>query len=232
MATEVETGRAHVRAGDAPQRGIVREYLDTILICVLVLVFARSFVFMQSKIPTESMVSTLLIGDYILVDNNLYGAPFDTPRAWLGQREVRRGDVVVFRFPEDPDTDYVKRVVGLPGETIELQRGRVLIDGRPLDEPYIAPEDVDPHANYAATRIPGGHYFMMGDNRDMSADSRRWGFLPRSLIRGRATLVFFSYDEERNAHLNTGWRAVSSLVKKLPGIPTRTRWSRIGDRIR
>lgn len=212
-----------------PHRSVFREYFETIIVCVLVLVFARTFVFMQSKIPTESMVSTLLVGDYILVDNNLYGAPDDTPRSWLGQRDVARGDVVVFRFPEDPDTDYVKRVIGLPGEKIEVQRGRVLIDGRTLDEPYVAPEDIETHLNFPPTQVPQGHYFMMGDNRDQSLDSRRWGFLPRPLIRGRAFLVFFSYEEERNAHLNTGLHAIASMLRKIPGLPTRTRWKRIGS---
>jgi signal peptidase I len=220
------------RTPGVPPRGVLREYLETILVCVLVLVFARTYVFMQSKIPTPSMVSTLLVGDYILVDNNIYGAAGDTPRAWLGQREVRRGDVVVFRFPEDPDTDYVKRVVGLPGETIELRHGRVLIDGRPLDEPYLAPEAALPGTGYGPTTVPDGAYFMMGDNRNHSADSRVWGVLPRSLIRGRATVVFFSFEEEQNAHLRTGWRAVVSMLRKLPAIPLRTRWSRLGSRIR
>ncbi len=215
-----------------PQRGVLREYVETILVCCLVLVFARTFLFVQSEVPTPSMVRTLLIGDYILVDAHLYGAPGSTPAAWLGQREIRRGDVLVFRFPQDPDVDYVKRVVGLPGETIEVRAGRVYIDGRPLDEPYVDPADVNGGADIRPRRVPDGEYFMMGDNRDESADSRFWGCLPRALVRGRAVAVFFSYDGEKNSHLNTGWRAVAAMLKKIPHLPTRTRWSRLGSRIR
>jgi signal peptidase I len=224
-----------VTPGDSspvPARSVVREYLETILVCCLVLVFARAFLFVQSQVPTESMVGTLLIGDYILVDAHLYGAPGDSPVAWLGQRGIERGDVLVFRFPQDPDIDYVKRVVGLPGETVEVRQGRVYIDGRVLEEPYVDPRDLLARRDATPRKVPDGQYFMMGDNRDDSVDSRYWGFLPRPLVRGRAVAVFFSYDDEKNAHLNTGWRAIAATLRKIPHLATRTRWSRIGSRIR
>ncbi|HNX19303.1 MAG TPA: signal peptidase I [Acidobacteriota bacterium] len=213
-------------------RGVLRDYLETIVICVLVLLFARTFVFMQSKIPTESMLDTLLVGDYILVDRNLYAAPGDSPAGLLGQREIRRGDVVVFKFPEDPDVDFVKRVIGLPGETVEMKDGRMLVDGRPLEEPYVLPENVDPQANYGPAKVPPGQYFMMGDNRANSRDSRYWGFLPRSLVKGRAFFIWYSFEEQRNDQENVGLRRLQSIARKIYLFPTRTRWGRLFSIIR
>jgi signal peptidase I len=215
-----------------PPRGIVREYLETIVVCVLVLLFARGFVFMQSKIPTESMLDTLLVGDYILVDRFVYGAPGDHPVRWLGQREIRRGDVVVFRFPEDPDVDFVKRVIGLPGDTLRMAGGRVFVNGAALDEPYVKPENEDPATVFGPVTVPPSQYFMMGDNRDNSRDSRVWGFLPQSLVKGRAFFIWYSYEEDRNDHLNTGLRRLLSIGRKIVHFATRTRWGRIFTLIR
>ncbi len=232
--TSIEKVRADgpERAAELPPRTVFREYLETVVICVLVLlVYGRGFVFMQSKIPTESMLNTLLVGDYILVDRYLYGAPGDGPLPFLGQREIRRGDVVVFKFPEDPDIDFVKRVIGLPGDTVQMTAGRISINGKPLDEPYLAPENIDPQSNYGPVKVPAEQYFMMGDNRDNSRDSRFWGFLPRSLVKGRAFFIWYSFEEERNDHLNTGVKRIGSILRKAFYFPTRTRWKRLFSQI-
>ncbi len=210
-----------------PPRSVLREYLETIVACVLVLLFVRGFVFMQSKIPTGSMLDTLLVGDYILVDRFVYGAPGDAPESWLGERPIRRGDVVVFRYPEDPDTDFVKRVIGLPGETVEMVQGRMLVNGRRLDEPYVLPQNIDPEASYGPEVVPAGHYFVMGDNRRNSRDSRAWGFLPRSLVKGRAFFVWYSFEEEPNDQLNTGVKRLASSSRKVIYFFPRTRWGRL-----
>lgn len=213
-----------------PPKGILREYLETIVVAVLFLLFARTFVFMQSKIPTESMLDTLLVGDYILVNRFLYGAPGDEPVGWLGQRPIARGDVVVFRFPEDPDVDFVKRIVGLPGDVVQMTRGVVSINGRPIDEPYVEPENNEAMQSYGPVTIPPDSYFAFGDNRDNSRDSRAWGFVPRSLVKGRAFLIWFSYKEDANDHLRTGLERPISIVRKLLN-PGRIRPERIFSRI-
>jgi signal peptidase I len=210
-----------------PPKSVVREYLETIVVFVLILLFARSFVFMQSKIPTESMLSTLLVGDYILVNRFLYGAEADTGLPLLAQDEVERGDVVVFRWPRDPDVDFVKRVVGVPGDVVEMRRGVTFINGEPLDEPYVEPERRDFEPFGPSGRIPPDHYLVMGDNRIKSNDSRKWGLVPRSLIKGKAFFIWYSYEEDRNDHLNTGLDRIKSMARKARYFLWRTRWSRI-----
>ena len=231
-ADRAPAANSDASAKATPPKSVRREYLESIVLCVLVLMVARGFVFLQSKIPTESMLDTLLVGDYILIDRFVYGAPGDAPVKWLGQREIRRGDVVVFRFPEDPDVDFVKRVVGLPGDTVQFVDGRVRINSEPLVEPYVLPENIDPSTRYGPVTVPPDSYFMLGDNRDSSRDSRFWGFLPRSLIKGRAFFIWYSYEEERNDHLNTGLKRLASIGRKLIHFPWRTRWGRMFSLIR
>ena len=211
-------------------KGLVRDYFETIVTCVIFVVFSRAYVFQQSKIPTGSMIPTLLIGDYIMVNKYVY-SPASTPlEDWfLPVDDIARGDVVVFKYPEEPEKDYIKRVIGLPGETVEIRNCTVYIDGEPLQEPY------KQHVNrfnchwdfYPATRVPKGSYFAMGDNRDQSKDSRVWGFVPRSYIKGRALLIWWSYEEDPGAWRRTGLAArVKSIATKATHFLTRTRWSR------
>jgi signal peptidase I len=215
----------------APPKSVAREYLETIVICVLFLLAARGFVFMQSQIPSGSMLDTLLIGDYVLVNRAIYAGPGDTPLSWLGQRDIRRGDVIVFRFPEDPDLDFIKRVIALPNERVELRSGTVYINGQPIEEPYLLAENIDPSQNFAEHLVPADSYFCLGDNRDNSRDSRAWGYVPRSLVKGRAAMVLYSYDIGDGDPIPTGAGALFSFAKKLVTFPVRTRWSRVLTRI-
>lgn len=242
MSTETRTKDAAQPLGTREPRGtgseqttvaksVLREYFETIVVCVLILLFVRGFVFMQSKIPTESMLNTLLVGDYIFVDRSIYGAPGDAPQRWLGQREVRRGDVVVFRFPENPEVDFVKRVIGLPGDKLELRNGRVLINDQLLPEPYILPENIDPNSDFGPVQVPADNFFMMGDNRDNSRDSRAWGFLPRALVKGRAFFIWYSFDEQKNDHQNTGAKRIISMARKVRYFVSKTRWDRLFSQI-
>ncbi len=218
-------------AHTTPPKSVAREYLETIVVCVLFLLAARGFVFMQSQIPSGSMLDTLLIGDYVLVNRAIYAGPGDTPISWLGQREIRRGDVIVFRFPEDPDLDFIKRVIALPNERVELRAGTVFINGQAIEEPYLLPENVDPSQNFAEHLVPNDSYFCLGDNRDNSRDSRAWGYVPRSLVKGRAAMVLYSYDVGDGDPIPTGAGALVSFGKKLLTFPVRTRWSRVLTRI-
>ena len=173
---------------------------------MILALFVRTFVVQAFKIPTGSMENNLLIGDHLLVNKFVF-APTATrlENALLPIDPIQRGDVIVFKFPEDPERDFIKRVIGLPGETVALRNKRVFINDKPLDEPYVrylippgeeGELDLDVRVQYGPVTVPEGHYFMMGDNRDNSQDSRYWGFLPTHYIKGKALFVYFSFGEE------------------------------------
>jgi signal peptidase I len=188
------------------KKSVAREYFESIVIAVILALFIRTFVVQAFKIPTGSMEPNLLIGDHLLVNKFVFAPTVSgIERMLLPIRDVRRGDVVVFKFPEDPERDFIKRIIGLPGETIELKDRTIYINGKAIDEPYahylprpeggdreITAGDVREH--YGPALVPEGHYFAMGDNRDNSQDSRYWGFLPKSNLKGRALLIYWSFD--------------------------------------
>jgi signal peptidase I len=195
------------------RKSTVREYFESICVAVILALFVRTFVVQAFKIPTGSMENNLLIGDHLLVNKFVF-AP--TLASWesklLPIDPIRRGDILVFKFPEEPERDFIKRVIGLPGETIELRNKKVYVDNKPLEESYvrflIPPSDADageveftgfePRENYGPVTVPPDHYFMMGDNRDNSQDSRYWGFMPRDYVKGKALFVYFSFGEEQS----------------------------------
>ena len=183
------------------QKSTAREYFESLVIAGILALFVRTFDFQAFKIPSGSMEPNLLIGDHLLVNKMVFGPTGSSlERMVMPVRSVVRGDVLVFKYPEEPTRDFIKRVVGLPGETLELKGTQVYINGQPLSEPYalyqrlpdmLLPGDV--RRAYGPVTIPEGHYFMMGDNRDDSQDSRYWGFLPAGHIKGRALFVYWSF---------------------------------------
>jgi signal peptidase I len=201
-------------ANAAYEKSTAREYFESIVIAVILALFVRTFVVQAFKIPSGSMEDNLLIGDHLLVNKFIYGgAPTAPERAVLPVREIRRGDVVVFKYPQEPDRDFIKRVIGLPGETVELRRKQVYINGQPIDEApfhlkfrYPAPSEGAPQRDvldsYGPVTVPADHYFVMGDNRDDSSDSRYWRFLPRTYVKGRAMTIYFSYDPDATGPLS------------------------------
>ena len=224
-------------------KSTVREYFESIVIAVILALFVRTWVVQAFKIPTGSMENNLLIGDHLLVNKFVFGPTLNRiERALLPMRDIRRGDVVVFKYPDEPDRDFIKRVIGLPGETIEMKAKKIYINGRPLDEPYVhvlepagdAQEVIsyDLRENYSLTTVPEGFYFVMGDNRDNSQDSRYWGFLPRSYIKGRALMIYWSYESGREDYLDEGFGA---SAKRIVGVVThfftKTRWERLFHQI-
>jgi signal peptidase I len=224
-------------------KSTVREYFESIVIAVILALFVRTWVVQAFKIPTGSMENNLLIGDHLLVNKFVFGPTLGkVERALLPIREIHRGDVVVFKYPDEPDRDFIKRVIGLPGETIEMKAKKIYINGKPLDEPYVhflepvgdAQEIIsyDLRETYSQTTIPQGFYFVMGDNRDNSQDSRYWGFLPRSYIKGRALMIYWSYESGREDYVDEG---VAASVKRIAGVIThfftRTRWERLFHQI-
>jgi len=158
------------------------------------------------KIPSGSMLETLKIGDHILVEKFLFGThiPF-TDIVVLPIKEPKRGDVVVFRYPLDPNLDFIKRIIALPGDTVQGINKDIYVNGKRLQEPYIQhidnfvlPAYISPRDNFGPLRVPKDSYFAMGDNRDNSKDSRFWGFVPRHNIKGKAMVIYFSWNSENH----------------------------------
>lgn len=199
------------RRAQAVKKSIVREYAEAIAIAVILALIIRTFVVQAFKIPSGSMLPTLQIGDHILVSKFIY---YFT--------EPKRGDIIVFKFPQDERRDFIKRVIGLPGETIEVRDKQVYINGRPLEEPYAVHLDTsilsNPHSprdQFGPVRIPEGHLFVMGDNRDHSMDSRFWGFLDMREVKGKAFLIYWSWDKQ---HLRPRWRRIGCpIFRACPG---------------
>ena len=226
---------ARVPQGPQPfRKSTAREYFESIVIAVVLALFVRTYVVQAFKIPTGSMENNLLIGDHLLVNKFVLGpSSSGLERTVLPLGAVKRGDIIVFKYPEEPERDYVKRVIGLPGETLELRDKRVYINGTALDEPYVhfllppratTPEmqettSYDVRERYGPVTVPEGKYFMMGDNRDNSQDSRYWGFLPREYMKGRALVIYWSFD--------TDGEEDTSFASVFAHFFTRTRWDRM-----
>ena len=216
---ERKEDRGAGKAERAYRKSTAREYFESICVAVILALFVRTFIVQAFKIPTGSMENNLLIGDHLLVNKFVF-APTMTggERTILPIDPIRRGDIVVFKYPEEPERDFIKRVIGLPGETLELRSKRVYINGTILDEPYVrylVPPDeesgggeFDVRVQYGPVTVPAGHYFMMGDNRDNSQDSRYWGFMPAEYVKGKALFVYFSYGETPSGSTNVRWARI------------------------
>jgi signal peptidase I len=227
------------------KKSVVREYFESIVIAVILALFVRTWVVQAFKIPTGSMENNLLIGDHLLVNKFVFGpTPLAIGRAVLPVRGVRRDDIVVFKYPDEPDRDFIKRVIGLPGDTVELRHKKVYINAQPHDEPYVhflSPPSseyqevtsFDLRERFGPMTVPPDQYFVMGDNRDNSQDSRYWGCLPRSYIKGKALLIYWSYESGREDYLDAGFVAsVKRLGSVVAHFFTRTRWERLLHQIR
>ncbi len=252
-----------------PPKSIVREYFESAVVTVIMALFGMTFIVQAVKVPTGSMQNTITIGDHLLVNKFIFAPGKSLP--FLPQREIRRGDIIVFKYPgnkydprrdDRPDnkpivTNYVKRVIGLPGDHIRIEGRQVIVNGQVLPEHRIEAEDKNDKAplkikNDPARQpgesydvywnpdyvdddydifkhegkngeivIPEGSYFVMGDNRNNSEDSRWWGFVPRDLVIGRAMFVYWSYDESASSSdfflidffRNTRWSRTGTMVK-------------------
>jgi signal peptidase I len=223
----------------------VREYFESIVIAVILALFVRTWVVQAFKIPTGSMENNLLIGDHLLVNKFIFGpTPLAIGRAVLPVRPVHRGDILVFKYPEEPDRDFIKRVIGLPGEKIELKHKKIYINDQPLEEPYVhfltppssdyqEVTSYDLREQFGPVTVPADKYFVMGDNRDNSQDSRYWGFLPRDYVKGKALIIYWSYESGREDYLDEGLGAsIKRLASVVTHFFTKTRWERLFHQIR
>jgi signal peptidase I len=219
-----------------------REYLEALLVAGLFLGFTNTFVLKTFYIPSGSMENTLLVGDHLIVNRYVYGAPDGVAAlGLLPTREPRRGDVVVFRSPEDPQIDLVKRLIGLPGDRVEIRQKQLFLNGRRVDDrtyaihrdPRVGSERTSfnyqlyRRDNFGPVTVPPGRYFFLGDNRDFSYDSRYWGAVPVHYVKGRAFLIYWSYGGETPDGQWPGLLAkVGQLGRTALGFFTKTRWER------
>jgi signal peptidase I len=253
-ATVAETEMAPAGA-TARGRASLREYAESLLVTVLLALFGTTFVVQAFKIPSQSMDPTLLVGDHLLVNKFIFGGRGQWYDAVLPYRDVRRGDVIVFKFPFQDHPHYVKRVVGMPGDRIKIVDQQVYVNGQQLDEPYayhdsIAPYDpflynfppagpdellsnmqpewadeISSHVVGGELVVPPGRYFAMGDNRDHSWDSRYWGFVDRDAIMGRPLVIYWSLESLEDSGEDRS--VLSAFLQGLISLPERLRWRRM-----
>jgi signal peptidase I len=191
------------------KKSSLRETIEAIVVAFAIALVIRTFVIQAFKIPSGSMIPTLQIGDHLLVNKFLLGTPVDVPFTNIhlfrmpGLRRPQRGDIIVFKYPEDPTRDFIKRVIGVEGDTIESKDKTLFVNGRKLVEPYvqhvdsmIKPADMDRRDNFGPVSVPKDSVFAMGDNRDQSYDSRFWGFVDLSKIKGKAVIIYWSWDSD------------------------------------
>ena len=202
------------------EKSLFREYFELIAETAIFVFFVMTYVVQAFQIPSGSMEPTLLVGDFLLVNKFIYARPIDSfEAAVMPSRELKRKDIIVFKYPRDLSKDFVKRVIALEGEKIEIKNKQVFINDRPIDEPYKVHNDSQIFEkgnyyqyddvirdNYGPVVVPPGHIFAMGDNRDNSLDSRYWSFVPLSYVKGRPWVIYFSYQAEKDAYLKNGVR--------------------------
>lgn len=183
----------------------VGEWLKSIIIALVLALFIRTFIVQAYKIPSGSMIPTLLVGDYLLVNKLSFGIRNPIVDDFLYRWGLpHRQEIVVFTYPQDKKLDFIKRVVGLPGDTVEIINKTVFVNGKPLKEPYVQftdktiyPKEISPRDNFGPVKVPEGYVFVLGDNRDQSYDSRFWGFVPIHSLKGKALIIYFSWDSEK-----------------------------------
>ena len=190
------------------KKSLIREYGEALLVALVLAFVIRTFVVQAYKIPSESMVETLLVGDHLLASKFAYGIKIPFTHSY-----IYRG-IIIFEYPNDPSVDYIKRVIGLPGDVITVRDKRLYRNGMPVEEKYIRyeqPNIIEPiRDNFGPVTVPPDKYFVMGDNRDNSLDSRFWGFVDRGAIQAKAWRIYWSWDDKDNS----------------------PRWSRIGKAVR
>ncbi|MCD6268951.1 MAG: signal peptidase I [Deltaproteobacteria bacterium] len=185
--------------------GVIREYAESIIIAILIALFIRAFIVQAFKIPSGSMEPTLLIGDHLLVNKFTYGIklPLIDKKVMIFN-EPEREDIIVFIYPQDKSKDFIKRVIGVPGDTVEIRQKKIYINGKLWQDSHGVYRDSEvtalvPRDNFGPVVVPPGHVMVMGDNRDHSYDSRFWGFVPFDQIKGKALILYWSWDRLSNS---------------------------------
>jgi signal peptidase I len=218
---------------------VAREYLESLVIALVFALVVKCSVVEAYKIPSGSMEDTLLVGDFLLANKFIYGSKVPLLPVHLPAiREPKPGDIVIFKYPRDPSVNYIKRCVATEGQTVEIRDKVLYVDGKRFPDPTLVkytdhnpnspPRDV--RDNFGPYKVPAGHLFMMGDNRDNSADSRYWGPLPRELVLGKAMIIHWSWADDSKAPLVTARHPLSILENlgyNIIHFPSRVRWNRL-----
>ncbi len=195
----------------------VHEYVEAIIIAILIAVVVRTFIVQAYKIPSRSMVPTLLVGDHLLVNKFIYGVkvPFFR-KTIIPITDPQKGDIVVFIYPNDRDKDYIKRVIGVSGDRIEIKNKIIFLNGKQYSDSYgiysdniTYPASMQPRDNFGPVTVPPNSLFVMGDNRDESADSRFWGFVDLKDVEGKAFIIYWSWNREEN---NLRWQRFGKIL--------------------
>lgn len=229
----------------------IRAFVAEWAVTILLLVFGTSTLLQAFVVPTGSMEDTVLIGDHMIVDKLAYAPPGPVSKFILPYTPVKRGDIIVFKYPPNVRETYIKRVIGVPGDRIRLENKELLLNGVKVSEPYVVhktpyldsyrdnfPTDpnlmlndqahqmLSQHVNNGELVVPPGHYFAMGDNRDNSADSRYWGFVPRENIIGKPVIIFWSYDAPTERLADPNLISLDHLLDLAQNFFSKTRWKR------
>lgn len=200
------------------KKSIIREYSKAIIIAIIIALFIRTFVVQAFKIPSGSMKPTLKIGDWLLVNKFMYGVkiPF-VRKTIIPVTAPERGDVIVFIYPIDRSKDFIKRVIGIGGDMIEIKNKKTYVNGSPLDDSHgvftdslIIPRSMQPRDNFGPVTVPDGHIFVMGDNRDNSYDSRFWGFVKLHDVLGKAFIIYWSWDKNSRS---VRWNRFAQIIR-------------------
>jgi signal peptidase I len=202
---------------DDKPKSKVKEYVESIIIAILIALFIRTFIICAYKIPSRSMVSTLLVGDHILVNKFIYGVKIPLlRRTIIPVREPKRGEIVVFIFPNDRSKDFIKRVIGVGGDKIEIRNKKIFINGKEYPDSYgtysdnmIYPSTMQPRDNFGPVTVPPKSIFVMGDNRDESLDSRFWGFVDLKDVEGKALIIYWSWNRDEH---NLRWERLGNFL--------------------
>ena len=202
----------------APPKSRLRENIEALILAIILALFIRTFIVQAFKIPSGSMKETLQIGDHILVNKFTYGVklPFiDT--TIIPYKKPKIGDIVVFRYPQEPKKDFIKRAIGVPGDVIEIRNKEVYVNKKPLEQDYaiytdlrIIPKGMQPRDNFGPVTVPENSLFVMGDNRDHSYDSRFWGFVNLKDVKGKAIIIYWSWD---NDNFGVRWGRIGKILK-------------------
>jgi len=205
------------------KKSTLREYTEAIVIALVLALFIRTFIVQAFKIPSGSMLPTLQIGDHLLVNKFIYGIklPF-SGKILVPIKNPAPGDIVVFKFPKNPKLDYIKRVIAVAGDTVEIRNKRIFVNGvlfqdkhGVFTDPRILPATAGPRDNFGPVKVPEHHIFVMGDNRDNSFDGRFWGFVDLKAVRGKALILYWSWDVRKPLFSLDRFASI--------------RWGRIGD---
>jgi signal peptidase I len=216
METQIPLKSQSMARAKNGQKSVVREYTEAILVALVLAFFIRSFIVQAFKIPSGSMLPTLQIGDHILVNKFLYGLrlPYPFEKMLVEWKQPNHGDVIVFVYPKDRTKDFIKRVIGVPGDTVEIRHKHVYLNGVKLDDPHATFADEDrevpgPRDNFGPITVPEHHLFVMGDNRDRSHDGRFWGYVDLDDVKGKAFLIYWSWDGQDRW---VRWERLGSLI--------------------